>query len=130
MSVEAEHLTVPSWSCVHFTHEAPGFSELAALGVDPDELDGGLVEDKATLMAALAEALEFPDYFGGNWDAVDECLRSLEFDDASARTLVVRGSDGLWRRDPEICGNLVRAWLSTAQLLATRGLALHLVFEW
>lgn len=30
--------------------------------------------DRQTLLDALAKALEFPDYFGGNWDAAYDCL--------------------------------------------------------
>ena len=40
-------------------------------------IDGGLVPDKAALLGALAAAFRFPAYFGGNWDALLDCLRSL-----------------------------------------------------
>lgn len=39
-----------------------------------DTRDAG---DKATFLAACARDLAFPDYFGGNWDAFEECLRDL-----------------------------------------------------
>lgn len=35
--------------------------------------------DKQQLLTALASGLEFPDYFGWNWDALDECLRDLSW---------------------------------------------------
>ena len=38
---------------------------------------GGAVPDKAALMDALAAAFRFPAYFGKNWDALLDCLRSL-----------------------------------------------------
>jgi len=35
------------------------------------------VESKRVLMNAVAEGIRFPDYFGGNWDAFEECIRDL-----------------------------------------------------
>jgi len=32
---------------------------------------------KAALLAFLAEAIPLPDYFGPNWDALEECLAEL-----------------------------------------------------
>lgn len=33
--------------------------------------------DKAALLARVAAALEFPDWFGHNWDALADCLADL-----------------------------------------------------
>lgn len=41
-------------------------------------VDGRAAADKAALLALIAAALRFPDYFGGNLDALDECLRDLD----------------------------------------------------
>ena len=35
------------------------------------------IHTEAALFDALAETLCFPDYFGRNWDAVEECIRDL-----------------------------------------------------
>jgi Barstar (barnase inhibitor) len=32
------------------------------------------IQSEAALLDALYNALRFPDYFGGNWDALDECI--------------------------------------------------------
>lgn len=40
---------------------------------------GGPLRRKADLLRALAKELKFPEYFGWNWDAVDECMRDLSW---------------------------------------------------
>jgi len=37
------------------------------------------IKSKAALLEALFVVLRFPDYFGGNWDALDECIRDLSW---------------------------------------------------
>jgi len=37
------------------------------------------VQTKQQLLEALAEGLNFPSYFGRNWDALDECLCDLSW---------------------------------------------------
>lgn len=42
-------------------------------------LDGRTLGAKHSLLAALGRALDFPDYFGENWDALEECLGDLSW---------------------------------------------------
>jgi hypothetical protein len=35
--------------------------------------------DKTSILKQLCINLKFPDYFGFNWDALDECLRDLQW---------------------------------------------------
>lgn len=39
------------------------------------ELDLSVIQTKQDLMGWFYHNFNFPDYFGSNWDAVDECLR-------------------------------------------------------
>jgi hypothetical protein len=64
-------------------------------------VDGAAIPDKAALLAALAAAFRFPSYFGNNWDALLDCLRSLpEFNAAGGYALVVRNSGALLVASP------------------------------
>lgn len=40
---------------------------------------GGPLRRKRDLLRALAASLKFPNYFGYNWDALEECLRDLSW---------------------------------------------------
>ncbi|MFT4008884.1 MAG: barstar family protein [Nocardioidaceae bacterium] len=40
-------------------------------------LDGWAVEDKDSFLAAVAKCLDFPDYFGANFDAMADCLSDV-----------------------------------------------------
>ncbi|HNA30183.1 MAG TPA: barstar family protein [Thiobacillaceae bacterium] len=65
----------------------PSLNGIYRLGVPPEDapvdlvpvLDGRGLKDKASLLAALGRALDFPDYYGGNWDALEECLGDLSW---------------------------------------------------
>jgi RNAse (barnase) inhibitor barstar len=51
-------------------------------------LDGRALGDKARLLAAIGAALNFPDYDGGNWDALDECLADLSWQQGPLHLLI------------------------------------------
>ena len=93
------------------------------------EMEAAHCRSKKELLGALAGALRFPSYFGCNWDAADECLRDLEWLPARGYCLVVRGGAALWSTLPREAGNLVKAWLSAAEVWATEGVPFHLIFE-
>ncbi|MHC5860160.1 barstar family protein [Nostoc sp.] len=40
-------------------------------------LDGTKINSKETFLSKAAEAMQFPTYFGANWDAFDECITDL-----------------------------------------------------
>ncbi len=40
-------------------------------------IDAEHARSKPELLAAFADTLSFPEYFGYNWDALDECIRDL-----------------------------------------------------
>lgn len=65
-------------------------------------VDGALIPDKAALLDALAAAFRFPSYFGKNWDALLDCLRSLPDElPAKGYVLAVRNSKSFLSSSPE-----------------------------
>jgi len=130
MTFPVGRLERADWSCVHFGREGPSEDELEQRGIALVRIHADRVEDETGLLDALADGFSFPDYFGRNWDAVDECLRDLSWLPADGYVLVVRGADDLWRRNPRLPAKLVRSWLFCAERWARRDTPFHLVFEW
>lgn len=65
-------------------------------------VDGASVPAKAELMEALASAFKFPAYFGRNWDALLDCLRSLHEElPAGGYVLVIRNSGAFLAASPK-----------------------------
>jgi RNAse (barnase) inhibitor barstar len=126
----ADRLARVDWSCVHFAREGPSEAELTELGIGLVRIDGSRIGDADELMDALAVGFSFPDYFGRNWDAVDECLRDLSWLPADGYVLVVREAGELWRRESRAAGRLIESWLFCAEHWARREKPFHLVFEW
>lgn len=57
---------------------AADLPQLASSGVRIVRIPRGL-RSKEKLLGVYAERLEFPDYFGWNWDAFEELLRDLSW---------------------------------------------------
>lgn len=66
-----------------------------------DALDYGLfrvdleqVSDKAGFLDAVAAALDFPDWFGHNWDALEDCLTDMSWWPAGGYVVILQACDG------------------------------------
>ncbi|MEO8040770.1 MAG: barstar family protein, partial [Betaproteobacteria bacterium] len=55
---------------------------------------------KRALLDALAGALEFPPHFGGNWDALYDCLTDLDLADQPGLVLEIAGLSRFAHDDP------------------------------
>lgn len=51
--------------------------------------------DKGQLLDRLAEALQFPAWFGANWDALEDCLTDLSWSKAAGHVLLLEGAGAL-----------------------------------
>jgi hypothetical protein len=52
-------------------------------------IKGAKCQTAASLLTECARALDFPDYFGHNWDALEECLADLEWLPAKGYILLI-----------------------------------------
>ncbi|MFG2647463.1 barstar family protein [Streptomyces sp. NPDC048436] len=70
----------------------PVLEAVRAAGLGTLSLDLSGVRDKAALMDRCARALELPEWFGRNWDALADCLTGLgRAPGERGRLLVVSG---------------------------------------
>jgi RNAse (barnase) inhibitor barstar len=65
------------WEIPGTTRRADVVAEAQGLGWKPFWLAGQNVTDKDEFLELCAEGLEFPDWFGENWDALSDCLTDL-----------------------------------------------------
>ena len=95
----------------------------------PDELRDALrggslavatVDLQQPVFEAFARALAFPDWFGRNWDALEDCLTDLSWREAAGHVVIVEGN--------EESGILVDVLRSAAQFWAARGKPFFAVF--
>ncbi len=52
-------------------------------------LDGRMLRDKVSLLSAIGQALHFPEYYGANWDALEECLSDLSWHEGPVQLLII-----------------------------------------
>ena len=93
-------------------------------------IEGKNIARKEQLLNHVATALRFPDDFGHNWDALEECLTDLEWVDADGYLFYYDHIDGLLNAHPdqfetlvEILRDAVASWKSddTAMVVLLSG---------
>jgi hypothetical protein len=83
------------------------------------------VGDKEALLARMAEALAFPDWFGGNWDALEDCLSDLSWRGGAGHVLLLEHAGELPVDD---LGVLIDILQAAAEHWAGRGSPFFAVF--
>ena len=98
---------------------------------DPSNLSGTIitvpagVTEKNALFSFYADAFSFPEYFGFNWDALEECLRDLENWHPEGQTFSIVHQDIPLISSPHDAG----VYLAILQVaLAEEPLIKHVVF--
>ncbi len=110
-------------------YRAPRAEEIvdAARGTRLDlvRVDLGAAPDKAALLDRLAQALGFPAWFGGNWDALEDCLTDLSWRAGDGHVFLLEGHGELPADD---LGVLVDVFTAAAEYWAGRGKPFFAVF--
>jgi RNAse (barnase) inhibitor barstar len=130
--ISAEVATKVRWECVHFGTLLEGRQEIERCkerGFSAIRVELAGVKDESGLLSKLASDLNFPDYFGMNWNALIDCLRDLSWLNPRGVLVVLENSRDLWR-EPMLAGTLIEIWLLCAECWAKQDVPFHLGFTW
>ena len=70
-------------------------------------------EGKEGMLARIAQALAFPAWFGGNWDALEDCLGDLSWSAASGHVLLLEHAGALQADERGILIDILRSAASS-----------------
>jgi len=84
---------------------------LRDLGFQVFEADVAACTDERCVLVALGDALGFPDYYGANWAAFEDCVGDMVREGAGTIALLVNGCDTLHDSD-------LRAFVRSVHLLS------------
>ncbi|WP_153116184.1 barstar family protein [Rhodocyclus tenuis] len=71
------------------------------------EVDLGTSRSAAEALAAIGRTLDFPDWYGANFDALADCLDDYGDEPASGGVVLLRGSEALRASDPATLETLI-----------------------
>jgi len=111
MSKLLERLQDPVRSGVYRVTRSDAIDEVMRDAAQIDLKDGDALR-------AIAKALRFPDWFGGNWDALEDCLGDLSWRPGNGHVLVFRNWQALSSDD---LGVLIDVLRSSAEYWSGRG---------
>ncbi len=84
------------------------------------EIDGNKCIEIEYLYSEFQKSFKFPEYFGYNWAAFDECLNDLDWINAKSYILIVRDMDKILPED-DVSFNLLLKYLRIAVTEWTEG---------
>ncbi|BBM27978.1 hypothetical protein OIPHN330_58790 (plasmid) [Citrobacter freundii] len=121
-------LNKPSITSIHFIKDADlkDCGEKSVIRVMEGDLSN--VRNADELLSVVSEAMQFPDYFGGNWDALDECLSDLDWLPESGFVFLAKGASKAWSNNPQVMGMFTNCWLEANEYWFEQGIPFHLVF--
>lgn len=111
MSKLLERLQDPVRSGVYRVTRSDAIDEVMRDAAKIDLKDGDALR-------AIAQALSFPDWFGGNWDALEDCLGDLSWRPGNSHVLIFRNWQALSSDD---LGVLIDVLRSSAEYWSGRG---------
>jgi RNAse (barnase) inhibitor barstar len=83
-------------------------------------IDGAQIVDSTSLFQQFATVMQFPEYFGNNWDALKDCLTELDGDEVDRYIITIDQLDNFIGNDPsqwanflDVCKSAIEYWQDT-----------------
>jgi hypothetical protein len=83
------------------------------------------ITEKAALLQRIGATLGFPDWFGQNWDALEDCLTDLSWREAQGHVLAFEGFQFV---PPADVGELIDVLITAAEFWPQQGKPFFAVF--
>lgn len=116
-----------SRSAVYRAPDARALRAVDTAGLDVVRVSLSGIDTKEALLERFAAALVFPDWFGANWDALEDCLGDLSWREDAGRLLVIEGFETLQARARDDFRVLLDLLADVAQLWSKQGRAFFVV---
>lgn len=97
---EEPHIHVMAASVEDLCEAVMGMEALREQGLETRWLRASKMRTAKALFDEFAAALQFPPYFGENWDALDECLNDLDWLEGDGAALFILNADQLLQDAP------------------------------
>ena len=94
-----------------------------------DTFDCSLWVDQSEMHQAFAYQLEFPNYYGRNLDALNDCMSDLEIRDHSGRALVFNRYDSFAAKFPHVAWSVLNIMESNSRNLLLFGKRLIILVQ-
>ncbi|MDH4190699.1 MAG: barstar family protein [Betaproteobacteria bacterium] len=92
----------------------------APAGMVAASLAGAMAKEE--VIRRIAAALDFPDWFDPNWDALQDCLCDLSWRESTATRLLIKDADELLADNPGDWATLLDVLTESAQFWAAQEL--------
>ena len=96
-------------------------------GVRLFRVDGRYALTKRRFLAVVGRALDFPSWFGANWDAFEDCVTDLEWISAPAYVVLLENMERFAQRAPRDFDTALRILKAAAEFWSEEGIPFHVL---
>ena len=125
-----QRLREPRKSAVYRAPELPHELECAARAAQLRlfTVDASVARTKAQMLGLLGRTLEFPSWFGRNWDALEDCLTDLSWIEQPGALIHIEGFGAYAKADPDGFAILLDIFKTSAEYWRGEGKCFWVIF--